>query len=353
MSEMLTKIYKGSSIGNTHIAKQNPNQDAVDSWIAPDGVHFCVAISDGHGSSAHPFSEYGSKFAVAISLEVYKESFESGIQSLEPLGLFEIIITRWAAQCIAHFSEQSTRDDILHDSILKLYGATLSVAYVSGDSISIASLGDSTVYFRNHSGHFSNFLIYDDSPGEATFSLCQSNPLSRVEIKHIPYASGIIVLSTDGIIKSLKSPADYALIADYYLGLLNTDCSPTQLSADLSSQLVSFSRDGSGDDCTLAMEYIPADTRLNCATKMVSDEKYAHLENSSSKIPPASKKKFSMDVYPLLSVITLLLITAILSTVILYNPLKNHLLLLIRASFCIKAPYHDQPQKLLIQAKEL
>jgi len=352
MSEMLIKIYKGSSIGNTHIAKQNPNQDAVDSWIAPDGLHFCVAISDGHGSSAHPFSEFGSKFAVAKSLEVYKESFESGIQSLEPLDFFERIITRWSAQCIANFSGQSTRDET-HDSILKLYGATLSIAYVSGDSISIASLGDSTVYFRNHSGHFSDFLIYDDSPGEATFSLCQSNPLSRVEIKHIPYASGIIVLSTDGIIKSLKSPADYALIADYYLGLLNTDCPSTQLSADLLSQLDSFSRDGSGDDCTLAMVYIPADTRLNRANKMVSDEKYAHLENSSSKIPPDSKKKFAMDVYPLLSVITLLFITAILSTVILYNPLKNHLLLLIRASFCIKAPYHDQPQNLLIQAKEL
>ena len=76
MPEEFTRIFVASSIGNTHIAKETANQDSVESWIAPDGIHFCVAISDGHGSSTHPYSEFGSQFAVAISIQVYKEAFE-------------------------------------------------------------------------------------------------------------------------------------------------------------------------------------------------------------------------------------------------------------------------------------
>lgn len=351
MSEKSTKIYVGSSIGNTHVAKQTPNQDAVVSWIAPDGIHFCVAISDGHGSSAHPYSEYGSKIAVATSLDVYKEIFGNGTSSIVPLDLFQRIITRWSAQCIAHFTEQISGNDSHKDSILKLYGATLCIVYVSGDSICIASLGDSTVYFRNHSGHFSKFLIHDDSPGEATFSLCQSNPLLYVEITNIPYSSGLIVISTDGIIKSLKSAADYALIADYYLGLLKNDCSTTQLSNDLTSQLESFSRDGSGDDCTLAMVYLPADPRLDGTATIHSDKTHAHLEISTPKIPSASKKKISTHAVAILSLTSLFVLTALLFTLKLYSPIRNHLLFLIRSSLCSEALSPRQTQNLMLQAK--
>jgi len=346
MPEKLTKIYFGSSIGSTHIAKQTSNQDAVGSWIAPDGVHFCVAISDGHGSSAHPHSEYGSKLAVTITLEVYKEFFDQGLVSVDPIILFQRIITRWSAGCIEHFSEQISGENTPKDSILKLYGATLCITYVSGDSISIGSLGDSTVYFRNHSGHFSKFLIHDDVPGEATFSLCQTNPLAHVEVIHIPYSSGLIVLSTDGIIKSLKSAADYALIADYYLGLLNTDCPATQLSADLTSQLESFSRDGSGDDCTLAMVYIPVDKKFDRSSKSAPDKLHEYSEEYPLKIASGYKKKLLVPITKPLLLTSLLFIIALLSIVILYNPIKKHLLHLTRSTLCSKVLLPGQHQNL-------
>ena len=351
MSDQLTKIYFASSIGNTHIAKETANQDSVGSWIASDGVHFCVAISDGHGSSSHPYSEYGSRFAVATSLEAYKEAFEYDPSNLNPIDLFKKIISRWSEQCYVHFTEQISGEDTLKDFSLKLYGATLCIAYVSGDSISIASLGDSTVYFRNHIGYYSKFLIHDDSPGEATFSLCQSNQISRVEVVHIPYSSGIIVLSTDGIIKSLNCSTDYALIVDYYLGLLKTGCTTKQLSDDLSSQLETFSRDGSGDDCTLAMVYIPVDNKLIDPDSTLSGLTPAHLENPVPKIPTSSKKKVSALVFTLLPLISLLLITVLLTTVIFYKPIKNQVLLWIRSSLCSKVLNPIQLQSQASQVK--
>jgi len=351
MSEKFTQIHVGSSIGNTHIAKHAPNQDSVGSWIAPDGVHFCVAISDGHGSSAHPYSEHGSQYAVAISLEVYKDILKRDPSRLDPVNFFQSIITKWSAQCLEHFAEQVVDDNVRIDSPVRLYGATLCLVYVSGDSISIASLGDSTVYFRNHSGHYSKFLIHDDSPGEATFSLCQSNPLSHLEVAHIPYSSGLIVLSTDGIIKSLKSSADYVLIADYYIDLLKANCSAAQLSSDLSAQLESFSRDGSGDDCTLALIYIPA---LTCfhdrASQPLEDNRGVFKDSSSDELLP-SKKKVSTFAATLFLMTGLLLIVALLTSVILYSPIKNHLLFLIRSSLCSKDLNPVQPQNLMLQVK--
>lgn len=351
MPEEFTRIFVASSIGNTHIAKETANQDSVESWIAPDGVHFCVAISDGHGSSTHPYSEFGSKFAVAISIEVYKEAFDNNPISLDPLDLFQEIISRWSAQCNSHFTQQISAVDPLKVFSLKLYGATLCIVYVSGDSISIASLGDSTVYFRNHNGRYSKFLIHDDSPGEATFSLCQSNAISRLEITHIPYSSGIIVFSTDGIIKSLKSSEDYSLIVNYYLGLLKTGCTAKQLSSDLSSQLETFSRDGSGDDCTLAIVYIPVDKKLFNSVSNLSEGTVASLEILAPQSNSGFKKKVSNRVFILLPLMSLLLITALLTIVTSYKPIKNQVLLRIRSSLCSKDLNPGQLQNPVLQVK--
>jgi hypothetical protein len=351
MTEIMTNIIVGSSIGNTHIAKETANQDSVASWIAADGFHFCVAISDGHGSSAHPYSEFGSKFAVSVSINVYKEFFERDPSSLDPLDLFQEIISRWSAQCNLHFTEQILSVDPLKVFSLKLYGATLCIVYVFGDSISIASLGDSTVYFRNHNGRYSKFLIHDDSPGEATFSLCQSNAISSLEIAYIPYSPGIIVCSTDGIIKSLKSSEDYALIVNYYLDLLKTGCTVKQFSTDLSSQLETFSREGSGDDCTLAIVYIPVDRKIFNSVSTLSDVTHAHLENSSPNQKLILKKKISALVFTLLPLISLLLITVLLTTVIFYKPIKNQVLLWIRSSLCSKVLNPIQLQSQASQVK--
>jgi len=353
MTHSLTQIFARSSIGNTHLAKKVPNQDAVDFWIAPDGFHFCVALSDGHGSSAHPLSQFGSSFAVEASLQVFKQNFQTDPSRLDASNLFQQIISKWSDKCIAHYSEQDPEQFALQGTPLKLYGATLCIAYVAGDSISIASLGDSTVYFRNHSGLYSRFLIHDESPGEATFSLCQSEPLRHLDVSHIPYSSGLVVLSPDGIIKSLKSSSDYALIADYYLSLLTSNSSPEHITADLESQLDSFSREGSGDDCTMALVYIPPDTRLSETSTVLTTDQLPLSKQLTTRKRTNSKKKVPQPPVILLTSVVLLLITLLPLSLILNSPLRNQILSFFRNSLCSSQnnPAQTQSQPLLIKGQ--
>jgi len=348
-----TKIFSASSIGNTHLAKQVPNQDSVDSWIAPDGIHFCVALSDGHGSPAHPLSQYGSRFAVAISLQVFKENFQSDPSRIDASNLFQQVISRWTDECIAHYSEQDPEQSVVQGSPLKLYGATLCIAYSSGDSISVASLGDSTVYFRNHSGLYARFLIHDESPGESTYSLCQAEPLRHLDVLHIPYSSGLLVLSTDGIIKSLRTSSDYALIADYYLSLLTTNSSPEHISADLESQLDSFSREGSGDDCTMALVYVLPDTRLSDTSIAPTSDQLPKSNQLTTRGRANSKKKVTLLPVVLLTPLVLLVITLLPLSLILNRPLRNQILSFYRNSLCSNQlkPAQTQSPPLLIKGQ--
>jgi len=337
MNKISTQIFSKSVVGNAHIAKGMPNQDSVRAWIAHDGIHFCIAISDGHGSSSHPFSDVGSKFAVDVSIEAYKFNYDNEESKLNPSSLFGKVISEWSDQCINHYNQQGLGNSISEESILKLYGATLSIAYVCKDTISLGSIGDSTVFARNHSGLFSQFLIHDESPGEATFSLCQANAINYLEVKHIPYASGIILLSTDGVIKSLKKTSDYALIADYYLKLISSAENESSVSDDLTAQLNSFSRDGSGDDCTLAIVYIPGvEIRSDASTLTRSKGDHpTYLPVTSSNIKD-KKKLVPRLVFPLSGILALLLI-ALYTNSIGYKPILNQFQKLIKASFCQKS----------------
>ena len=346
------RIYAQSAIGNTHLSKQLPNQDSVRFWCAPDSHHFCVAISDGHGSSSHPHSDVGSRIAVTVANNIYESTYLDGIKSLEPKIFFETILQRWSSECLDCHKLSHPTSESSTSSILKLYGATLCVIYVCGDTIIVASIGDSTVYFRNHTGLVSGFLIHEDSPGEATFSLCQSNALSHLETKNICYSPGIVVASTDGVIKSLKSSTDYALISDYYLSLaLASDTDESKVNADLTVQLQDFSTNGSGDDCTLALVLIPPSPSSTLSTvDVLSDVTQQPVPLSRIKSDSRRDKKKLLQ--PLVIVAPVMLITLLLTfllSLLTYKPFKNHFLYLIRSSLCIKGPSQTTlPQPLLL-----
>lgn len=352
MKQDSTIVFSSSAIGNTHLAKKLPNQDSVGYWVAPDGIHFCVAISDGHGSSSHPYSDVGSSQAVEISIQVFKECFQRNHSDIDPSLLFKEIICRWSEKCISHYQSLGLGDTLSSESTIKLYGATLCISYVWKDSITVASIGDSTVFYRNHSGLYSKFLISDDTLGETTFSLCQSDPLTRLEVAHLPYSTGIILLSTDGVIKSLRSSSDYALIADYYLGLISTDTSPPAISCDLLAQLESFSRDGSGDDCTLAIVYIPASVISSSSESTIFDDNTLSLDFSSS-CPEIKIKKKEPKLGSLLPLILAVLTAFLLISFSLYKPLRSRILLLIRDSLCGNIPRTmvTQPPLLLTRGR--
>jgi len=358
MPDLAPRIYAQSRIGNTHISKSLPNQDSVRFWISPDSHHFCIAISDGHGSSSHPYSDVGSRFAAEIAIDTYQSNYVNSVSSLDPENFFKLVLERWTQECIAYHKQTYQSQDSSESPNLKLYGATLCVVYVCGDTIAVSSVGDSNVYYRNHSGLVSGFLINDDSYGEATFSLCQPNALSHLETKYIPYSPGIIVASTDGIIKSLKSSEDYALIPNYYLSLVaNSQVDDAQINADITSQLDQFSKNGSGDDCTLALVLIPSSLQ---ATEVVEIEKQGATSNQLKNIYSGltasnnslKKKKGSTYLLPLVLLTAAMSLLLVILTPVAYRPLRNHFLYLIRTSLCLQNPAQNIPTQLQ-RAKEL
>ena len=164
----------------------------------------------------------------------------------------------------------------------------MCVAYSSSDTIFIVSIGDSTVFFENNSGQISKFLINDESPGEQTHSLCQSDPLKNVEYYSIQYSPGLLILSTDGVVKSLSSNSEYSKISNYYLNLLNSCADTLIVKDDLKAQLEEFSLNGSGDDCTIALIHLKSDQTSDPATPVSS------LKNSKKIDISVKKKKMSL-----------------------------------------------------------
>ena len=337
MSKLSPRIYAQSAIGNTHLAKHLPNQDSYHFWAAPDSHHFCVAISDGHGSSSHPHSDVGSSVAVSIATTLYQSFYQDNIKLLEPYKFFESILQQWSSECNAHYKSNYPDSVASSSSILKLYGATLCVIYVCGDTISIASIGDSTVFFRNHTGLVSGFLVHDDSPGEATFSLCQASALSHLESKHIGYSPGIIVASTDGVIKSLKTSDDYALIADYYLNITSgVDVDESKVNDDLSSQLQDFTVNGSGDDCSLALVLIPSP--LSRRSLVDHSPESTHRQSILSRLSLLDYNQDKKKPLRHLPIVFLATPSILLLLVFLILPIshsfKNHLRFLMKSSLC-------------------
>lgn len=148
-------FYSGSALGNSHKKNSKPNQDAVGSWHSAKHNYFCVAISDGHGSSKHPFSKEGSTFAVETAIEAYKECISGKQYDISPHRLMGEILVNWRNKCLNHHIEKESVEELDvstggdHCDTYRLYGATLCIAYRSLDTIIIASIGDSTAHFQN------------------------------------------------------------------------------------------------------------------------------------------------------------------------------------------------------------
>jgi len=311
-------ILHSSVIGNTHIRKKLPNQDSADSWISPKGDAWIAVIADGHGSSGHPYSDIGSKLATKITVNNY-QSFYNNSTSTNTIGVdlinfkhdfFLKILNEWRRDCMLDYESKhpqgtSKKAELLSDSqILRLYGSTICYVYKLSDSIIISTLGDSSVFVRNESGLISHLLFNDESPGESTNSLCQKNPEVDIEHQIIFDSNNFILISTDGIIKSLDNTNEFHKIADYYYKLISSSSSDSKIINDLNEQLDYFSKNGSGDDCTALLIYQGLSTIDSLKTKPES-----FITNPSVSFEPTLTRQKKTIIIGLSLLLLLLILT--------------------------------------------
>jgi serine/threonine protein phosphatase PrpC len=289
-------ITERSVIGNTHLKKGMPNQDAAIAF-RPDeeGYPLVLAVADGHGSSNYFRSDRGSRFAVESAKEVLLKFH----QDTDPKDIYGIdiremvcrnIVRKWID--LVHLDIQNnpyndgemdlisaTKEDssnrlprVRNDNEVRPYGSTILCSLVSREYILVVQLGDGDISIVEEG--VPPYLCFpeDGKIGEETFSLCLPNAEFDFKIMVIPRSSDRLVrmmlLSTDGYSKSYSSNEGFLqVVSEIYgyaseggllsriplFGQMKARGQFGKIAENLEGWLEKATRQGSGDDITVAL----------------------------------------------------------------------------------------------------
>lgn len=218
-----------------------------------------MAVADGHGGRRYRRSEVGSRLACATAVAVVGEALAS-----RPLGegeggwsrwlahdLPEAVQRRWLEAVRAHWRSDPGEGDFEP----LLYGSTLGLVVMTPLWWGHTGLGDWDLV-RVEADGLARLLQEENepsAPGEATCSLCQPQAASlfarRAALHPMAPEAGdfALVLCTDGIRKSCATDADFLTLAAWLAR------SGGEGAGVLPEALDRISRDGSGDDVTVAI----------------------------------------------------------------------------------------------------
>ena len=255
-----------SRTGAAHRRAGRPCQDAVlcRELRGLDGQPVMVmAVADGHGGRRYRRSEVGSRLACETALAAVQ-----GALAARPLDggeedwsrwlerdLPEAIQRGWLAAVAAHWA--SDPGECGFEALL--YGSTLGLVVMTPRWWGHTGLGDWDLVRVEADGP-ARLLQEENEPtalGEATCSLCQPRAASlfarRAGLHPLDTEAGAfaLVLCTDGIRKSCATDGDFLTLAAW-LAHGDGEADPGA-AGTLSAALDRISREGSGDDVTVAV----------------------------------------------------------------------------------------------------
>ncbi len=271
MTEWVT--IEGTHIGKSHESSGKPNQDAT----AATGQ--IGAVSDGHGSSAHPYSEIGSSFAVKCALEVLEnwmnnlgrmddeEAFvspkldENTFLDKMRLTAYEAlpneIVRRWRERVLEHWCEanipeemtyRAVSDHLLSDDIIyRMYGCTLMAVAIFHEYMLCLQIGDGLITAYKYGGE-----IWHPIPRDLRHTDNQTTSLSeryaplnfKINFVKLDGTVEFVALTTDGVENAYpQSSDDYIYFFHSVHGMIVEDALNL-------SQLLEKTSHYSGDDST-------------------------------------------------------------------------------------------------------
>ncbi|MBW4530700.1 MAG: protein phosphatase 2C domain-containing protein [Aphanothece saxicola GSE-SYN-MK-01-06B] len=251
-----------SRAGAAHLRTGRPCQDAVLCGELRDAEGqpvMLMAVADGHGGLRYRRSEVGSRLACETALAVVGDALaaappgdgEGGWSRWLAHDLPEAVQRRWLEAVQAHWQRDPGEGDF--ESLL--YGSTLGLVVMTTHWWGHTGLGDWDLVRVEADGR-ARLLQEENEPtalGEATCSLCQPQAASlfarRAALHPLaPEAHAFaLVLCTDGIRKSCATDADFLTLTAWLAR------SGAEAAGDLSEALDRISREGSGDDVTVAI----------------------------------------------------------------------------------------------------
>ncbi len=255
-----------SRAGAAHRRAGRPCQDAVlcRELRGLEGQPVMVmAVADGHGGRRYRRSEVGSRLACETALAAVQgalaarplDAGQEGWRRWLERDLPEAIQRGWLEAVAAHW--QSDPGEGGFEALL--YGSTLGLVVMTPRWWGHTGLGDWDLVRVDADGQ-ARLLEEENEPtalGEATCSLCQPRAAAlfarRAALHPIEGGAGdfALVLCTDGIRKSCATDGDFLTLAAW-LARGDGEADP-EAAGTLSAALDRISREGSGDDVTVAI----------------------------------------------------------------------------------------------------
>jgi hypothetical protein len=268
-----------STRGNWHETIGQKNQDSVRVQPGPHGS-VLLAVSDGHGG-AHSFrSDRGSAFAVECATRLLAR-FLTRLGPDVPLGrLRHQMATAWPRQ-IVHQWRKAVRADVRADPFTPLdfaafpepvpatppdgnwpysaflaYGATLLVAALTRDHVICAQLGDGDILTVTGAGEVNRPLERHHAfYQEQSASLCTHGAPREFQVAVLPVRTlhpALVMLSSDGYANCFGNDEGFFKVGSDLLHYAH-ERGRDFLAEHLGAWLHDSSRDGSGDDISVAL----------------------------------------------------------------------------------------------------
>ena len=268
-----------SRCGASHQRRGVPCQDASlgANLQSADGLPVgLMAVADGHGGSRYWLSDVGSRLACELAIAMAAEDLAQRRLSSTRANQLEAVrgwladdlparlVAAWQQAIAADWQERDLPEAHQGEAFSsQTYGSTLALVVLTPQWWAHTGLGDWDLVLL--SNHQPDRILSQEADqglqGEATESLCLPRAsrcfAARTAVYPLsgePQQACGLVLSTDGIRKSCATDADHLALSRYLLEESRPHQAQTAGPTErLDASLDRISRDGSGDDVSVAL----------------------------------------------------------------------------------------------------
>jgi serine/threonine protein phosphatase PrpC len=252
--------------GSSHARDGRPCQDAHALWSSSflGEPLLVLAVADGHGGERHDLSHCGAALAVQAAVGEVIASLpapEEG-EALQPVPqgrnekFHHRVTERWKEEVRADAERRTglPAGEEAGKELFTRYGSTLLVAIIDGSEGWVGRIGDGDILVVRPDGSIEAPLPKDEELlGTVTYSLSSREAPALWKTARFPVGpGGLLLLATDGLSDSFEDPDTGIQVFARSLSERVASFGIGRIGAALPGWLDGYSRDGSGDDMTLA-----------------------------------------------------------------------------------------------------
>jgi len=293
-------VFNQTVIGSMHISRNIPCEDSSLSFSSEDKKYKIAIVADGHGSSACFRSAFGSKTAVDVAFECFKEFADSIFEDEEKEKEFydnflndvryqeelikritDTIVSKWHGRVVEHYNNNPVKPDELKENkdisvyeknIPHIYGTTLIAALLFPECLILIHQGDGRCNLFYADGTVDQPVPWDSRcEFNTTTSMCDRDVATSIRHCVIDLNKKKVVaciLGSDGIEDAYSDTWESIGNSHNLMGGVYTFCKyllcqieevgEEQFKKDLKEMLPDFSENGmfsncgSGDDVSVA-----------------------------------------------------------------------------------------------------